>query len=100
MKRFMKLLREYKLLSLAVLAVIWGLVLQFSGDHTAAKWGLEAVAVFELFPLLWGMWQDIRSGKYGVDILAATAIIASVLLGQYWAAIVIVLMLTGGASLE
>ena len=46
------------------------------------------------------MWEDIRSGTYGLDVLAATAIIASVLLGQYWAAIVVVIMLTGGESLE
>lgn len=46
------------------------------------------------------MFGDIRSGKYGIDILAATAIIASVLLKQYWAAIVVVIMLTGGESLE
>src|SRR5207237_130226 len=44
--------------------------------------------------------QDIRAGKYGVDILAATAIISSVLLRQYWAGIVIILMLTGGEALE
>ena len=42
----------------------------------------------------------MRAGAYGIDILAAAAIIASVVLGQYWAAIVIVLMLTGGEGLE
>jgi heavy metal translocating P-type ATPase len=46
------------------------------------------------------MWEDVRSGKYGIDILAATAIVASVVLHQYWAGMVVVLMLTGGTSLE
>lgn len=46
------------------------------------------------------MTEDVRSGKYGIDILAITAVVASVILGQYWAAIVVVLMLTGGESLE
>jgi heavy metal translocating P-type ATPase len=46
------------------------------------------------------MWQDIRTGRYGIDILAATAIIASVVLRQDWAALIVVLMLTGGQSLE
>ena len=46
------------------------------------------------------MYQDLREGKYGIDILAATAIISSVLFKQYWAAIVVVVMLTGGKALE
>ncbi|HSX47658.1 MAG TPA: HAD-IC family P-type ATPase, partial [Patescibacteria group bacterium] len=61
---------------------------------------MAIVSLGETTPLLWGMWQDIRFGKYGIDILAATSIIASVILGQYWAAIVIVLMLSGGQALE
>jgi len=83
-----------------MITFVIGLVLQFTGNHTAAKWLLSTVSLIEVIPLLWGMWEDIRAGTYGVDILAATAIIASVLLGQYWAAIVVVLMLTGGESLE
>ena len=100
MKRSLSFVREYRLFSIATLATIIGLILQFSSQHTAAKWLLSIVALGETLPLLWGMWQDFRSGSYGLDILAATAIVASVLLGQYWAAIVVVLMLTGGESLE
>ncbi len=92
--------REYKLFSLAFVALIVSLGLQLGNMHTAANWVLGTVAVLEVFPLLWDMWNDIRSGIYGVDILAATAIITSVLLGQYWAGMVIVLMLTGGEALE
>ena len=100
MKRTIRLLRDYKLFSLALLAIIGGLALQLSGQHTAAKWLVSGVATIELFPLLWDMIEDVRSGSYGIDILAATAIGASVLLGQYWAAIVVVVMLTGGETLE
>jgi heavy metal translocating P-type ATPase len=46
------------------------------------------------------MWDDFRHGAYGLDILALTAIIASVALHQQWAAIVVVIMLTGGEMLE
>lgn len=100
MKSVLNFLRHYKLFSLAVLTIIGGLALQFSGHHTIANWLLAIVAIIEVMPLAWDMWQDIRSGRYGIDILAATAIIASVLLGQFWAGIVIVLMLTGGEALE
>ncbi|MFI5270857.1 MAG: heavy metal translocating P-type ATPase [Candidatus Saccharimonadales bacterium] len=91
---------EYKLFSLAIVASLISLVLQLTSYTTAAHWLLGAVALFEVIPLLWDMWQDIQGGRYGIDILAATAIVASVLLKQYWAAMVVVVMLTGGTSLE
>ena len=100
MKKILQFVWHWKLFSLAVLALIISLALYFSGFHTAANWILGTVSLIEVLPLLWGMIEDLRNGKYGIDILAATAIIASVLLGQYWAAIVVVLMLTGGKSLE
>jgi heavy metal translocating P-type ATPase len=100
MERIWRFLREYKLFSLAIAAIIVGLALQFSGQATASHWLLAAVSIIEVVPLGWQMWEDLRSGRYGIDILAATAIIASVILGQYWAAIVVVLMLTGGEALE
>lgn len=100
MKSLLRFLREYRLFSLAIAAVIIGLVLQFSGRHTAAQWLLSTVSLIATLPLIWDMWQDVRSGRYGIDILAITAIVAAVALGEYWAAIVVVVMLTGGESLE
>ena len=44
--------------------------------------------------------KALRSGKYGVDILAITAIIATLLVGEYWASLMVLIMLTGGDSLE
>ena len=44
--------------------------------------------------------RELRSGTFGVDILAVTAIASTVAVGESWAAIVIVLMLTGGEALE
>ncbi len=100
MKRLFTAARQYYLFSIAAVASLIALGLQIGGLHTASHWVLIVASVFELGPLLWGMLQDLRSGKYGVDILAATAIASSVLLHQYWAGIVIILMLTGGEALE
>jgi heavy metal translocating P-type ATPase len=91
--------RRYKLFSLATLALLVGLGLQIGGQRTAAHWVVGSIAILELFPLLHGMVQDIRGGTYGIDLLAATAIVTSVLLHQSWAALVVVLMLTGGQVL-
>lgn len=100
LKRIITFIWHWKLFSLAVLALIASLIIYFVGFHTAADITLAVVSLIEVVPLLWGMWGDIRTGSYGIDILAATAIVASVLLKQYWAAIVVVIMLTGGESLE
>ncbi len=100
MKKVWKTFTHYYLFFGALLGVLAALGLQLGGHHTWANILLIVISVLELMPLLWGMLQDLRAGKYGVDILAATAIISSVALQQYWAGMVIVLMLTGGEALE
>lgn len=50
--------------------------------------------------MFWGMIQTLKEGRYGVDILAITAIIATLAVGDYWASLIILVMLTGGESLE
>lgn len=91
---------EYKQLGFVIISVLVGIGLDLSGHDSAAHLVLGVSALLNAIPLVWGMIQDIRDGTYGVDILAATAIIASVLLHEYWAGMIIVLMLTGGEALE
>lgn len=100
MKRAFKTIWTYKLFTVAVLTAIAGLLLQLLGYPTAVAWLLGIVALLQVLPLAKDMLEHLRSGGYGIDILAATAIIFSVILGESWAAIVIVIMLTGGESLE
>lgn len=50
--------------------------------------------------MLVGMVKTLRSGKYGVDLLAILAVVATLAVGEYWAAMVILVMLTGGDVLE
>lgn len=56
--------------------------------------GLTTISMFI------GMVKTIKSGQYGVDILAITAIVATLGVGEYWASLVVLIMLTGGDSLE
>lgn len=83
-----------------LLSVVAALVFQLVGMERVAHIILIASALINLIPLVWGMIQDLRVGTYGVDILAATAILSSVLFKEYWAGMVIVFMLTGGEALE
>ncbi len=99
-KKVISFIRHYYLFVIASLALVAGIVLYFTGFHLASHWVLGSVAIIGVVPLIWGMWQDFQSGHYGIDILAATAIITSVIMHQYWAGIVIVIMLTGGEALE
>jgi heavy metal translocating P-type ATPase len=100
MKRLIRFLRRYRLFSLALAALLFSLGLTLNNQQTAAHWVLGTVSIIGALPLLWDMFKDVRAGAYGIDILAITAIVASVILGEYWAAIVVVLMLTGGQALE
>ena len=47
-----------------------------------------------------GMVKTLKSGKYGVDLLAILAVVATLAVSEYWAAMVILVMLTGGDALE
>ena len=100
MQRIMHFIKEYKLFSAAAVAATAGLIFDLAGMDVVSHWILSSAAILALCPLVWGMIEDLRVGTYGVDILAATAIATSVIMHEYWAAMVIVLMLTGGESLE
>lgn len=100
MKKLVRFIRAYKLFVLILDGGLIALALDLFGYDKAAHFLLISLCVFALVPLLHKMWQDVRHGTYGVDILAATAIITALIMQEYWAAIVIVLMLTGGEALE
>lgn len=51
-------------------------------------------------PLLWQILRKLVAGDFGADILAALALITAVLLAQYIAAVLIIIMLAGGQALE
>lgn len=92
--------RDYKHFGLVAVASLISLGLDVGGLDTTAHWILGTTALLSAVPLISGMVRDLRDGKYGIDLLAATAIITSVILHEYWTAIIIVVMLTGGEALE
>jgi heavy metal translocating P-type ATPase len=84
------------LLSLALLAV--SLVLWLARQET--RWVLLAVILLGAFPLLWNTLRRLMRKEIGVDIIAILAIGGSLLLQEYLAGALIVLMLSGGEALE
>jgi heavy metal translocating P-type ATPase len=90
----------YKFLTAVGVGVL-ALLAEFVFDQPLIAYGLIAIiggltALFMLFEMI----QTLRSGKYGVDLLAITAIVATLLVGEYWASLMVLIMLTGGDSLE
>ncbi len=91
---------NYRMLSGVVAYVAVGLLLYALGQPVAASWVLRLGSIVATIPLVRDMFQELRQGNYGIDLLALTAIVASLLLGEYVVAGVILLMLTGGEALE
>src|SRR6266566_3948796 len=51
-------------------------------------------------PLLWETFQQLLRREFSVDVIAILAIAGSLLLGEYLAGALVVLMLSGGEALE
>lgn len=100
MKKIVDFVKHYLEFSIMLVVFLVGLGLFFADAHTAAHGLIGTAAVLATLPMIKGIWHDIRSGTYGVDILAVTAILVAVAMREYWAAIIVVLMLTGGEALE
>lgn len=85
---------------LAVVGMLVHLVLRFGFDSEAQNWPLFAVLALGGTPLLFELFKQLLKREFGADWLAGISIIASVLLGEYLAGSIIVLMLSGGEALE
>jgi len=88
----------FALLTLLVGAV--GGVLLAVDQPEAARWTVSAFTLGFAAVRAWHMLVELRHGRYGVDVLAVTAIVATVVVDEYWASLVIVLMMTTGRVLE
>ena len=67
---------------------------------TLAELPLVVMLVLGGLPLVWDLLTKLFAGTFGSDLLAGISIVTSVLLGEYLAGVLVVLMLSGGAALE
>lgn len=72
----------------------------FSFNLALAELPLLAVLLFGGVPLLYQLLKKLLQGDFGADLLAGIAIVTSVLLDEYLAGSLVVMMLSGGAVLE
>ncbi len=92
--------RRYPLVATTVLLGLIGAVLALGGQTDAVRWLFSGFGLLVAGYETIGMVRRLLRGTLGVDVLAITAIVATVLVGEYVATLIIVLMLTGGAALE
>lgn len=86
----------------AFAGILIHLILRFSvGAETAgAMWPLWAVLLVGGVPLVVELLIKLFHREFGSDLLAGISIILSVILGEYLAGALVVLMLSGGEALE
>lgn len=100
MPGFKSAVQRYPLVAATLVIALVGLSLQLTPWAPTAPWLVGGYAIAIAGWLGIGMIRAIIRGRFGLDILAVTAITAATLVGEYWAALIVVLMLTGGEALE
>ena len=88
--------------ALSIVAILLSLVLRFGFHTTPDTYRIPLLATLALggLPLLYDLLRKLLKRDFGSDLLGGISIITSILLGEYLAGSIIVLMLSGGEALE
>ena len=93
--------KEMYIAALAAFGIAAHLILRYSIQVSGRVQLVPLLlALIGAAPILAGLGKKLWAREFGSDLLAGISIVASVLLGQYLVAAIIVLMLSGGAALE
>lgn len=87
---------------LSILAISLHLILRFGMDIASSIYQAPLLVVLALggLPLLYELLCKLLKREFGSDLLGGISIITSIILGEYLAGSIIVLMLSGGEALE
>ncbi len=100
MKNVGKFFRLYPMVAAILTVAAVGGVLHFTVGPLATQILITSVAAIYALWTAIGMVRDIMRGHFGLDILALIAIVATIAVGEYWASLIVMLMLSGGEALE
>ncbi|MCB1153522.1 cadmium-translocating P-type ATPase [bacterium] len=94
--------KELLIALLAIGGIAAYLVMKFALGlpQATADYALWAVLIFGGAPLVWDLAKHVLRFEFGADLLAGISIVTAVLLGEYLAGSIVVLMLSGGETLE
>ncbi len=87
---------------LAIVAIVVHLILRFliHADPFVTELPLKVAVILGGVPLVWELGVKLLHREFGSDLLAGISIVTSVLLDEYLAGALVVLMLSGGEALE
>ena len=98
---------EARIAGLALAGILVYLLLRYAAGmigtaygRPTIEWPLVAVLALGGIPLIIDLGRKLVLGQFGSDLLAGVSIVTSVVLGEYLAGSLVVLMLSGGAALE
>lgn len=107
MQRAPRITRETLIAIAAVVAIAAHLLLRYvfhvttwAGRLPVDELPLIAVLVLGGIPLIVGLVRDLLNRRFGSDLLAGISIVTSIVLREYLAGTLVVLMLSGGQALE
>jgi len=88
--------------ALAIVAIASHLVLRFAFYAESHVFEIPLLAALALggVPLVWDLLVKLSRREFGSDLLAGISIVTSVILDEYLAGTLVVLMLSGGEALE
>lgn len=100
--RVARVARESWIALLAILSIAVHLAFAFGSESLApfSNWPLFVALALGGTPLLWELLLKLVQRNFGSDLLAGLSIIVSIVLGEYLAGVLVVLMLSGGEALE
>jgi len=88
--------------AISLVAILVHLVMRFALHMTdsAHRWPLIVTLVVGGIPMLLELLKKLLKREFGSDLLGGVSIVTSVIMGEYLAGAIIVLMLAGGQALE
>ena len=92
--------RRHVAVAALVLACLALHLILVASRKDAAVWPLWVALILGGVPLVLELLVGMFRGEFGSDLLAGVSIVTAVLLGEYLAGALVVLMLSGGAALE
>lgn len=95
-----KLIRTYPLVWAILILLPIVITLALTGNDPEAEIIATVFVSFVIGLTVVDMIRDILRGNFGLDILAVIAMTAALAVGEYLAALIVALMLTGGEALE
>jgi heavy metal translocating P-type ATPase len=94
--------RTTAIATLSIAGIALHLLLRFTFRATTAAYETPLLGTLVLggIPLLYDLVRKLRKGDWGSDLLGGISVVTSIVMGEYLAGSIIVLMLSGGQALE